>query len=97
MNLFVLTITYEKPLDEIDKILPLHREFLSKYYDMGILLASGPQNPRNGGVIIGKFKDKNEALEFSKNDPYITHNAASYHIMEFTPVKYSDILGQFLA
>ncbi|MGD9595368.1 YciI family protein [Wolinella succinogenes] len=95
-NLFVITVTYTKPLDIIDAILPEHRAFLQKGYEAGILLASGPMNPRVGGIILGIFKDTKEAMEFTAKDPYAKNNAASYQVVEFTPVKHAEFLKEFL-
>ena len=96
MNLFILHINYEKPFEEVEKVLAEHRAFLSEYYENGALLASGPKNPRTGGVVIGKFASANEALEFTKLDPFVKTKTAKYDITEFTPVKHSDALSAFL-
>ncbi|TLD81129.1 GTP cyclohydrolase [Helicobacter sp. MIT 11-5569] len=95
-NLFVVLVTYTKPLNEIEKILPEHRAFLSKGYTNGHLLASGPQNPKVGGIIIGKFDSKESAETFFKNDPYAKNNAATYQILEFAPVLHHTLLEEFL-
>lgn len=96
MSLFVCLVHYTKPLEEVSQKLQEHRAYLQKGYEAGILLASGPRNPKDGGIIIGKFASKNEALQFSESDPYVKHNVAEYEIFEFEPVLYSEILGDFL-
>ncbi|MCI5968381.1 YciI family protein [Helicobacter sp.] len=95
-NLFVILIAYTKPLNAIEEILSQHRAFLSKGYESGYLLASGPQNPKTGGIVIGKFDSKECAEEFFKHDPYAQNNAATYQILEFTPVLHHTLLESFL-
>lgn len=96
MNLFVILITYTSSLDEINEILPTHREYLKKHYESGILLASGPREPKVGGIVIGKFQSKDDVLEFISKDPYNLAKVASYEILEFNAVLHSSILDDFL-
>lgn len=95
-NLFVILVSYTKPLNVIEEILSEHRAFLSKGYISGHLLASGPQNPKIGGIIIGKFESKEKARTFFKDDPYAQNNVATYQILEFTPVLHHTLLKNFL-
>lgn len=96
-NLFCIIVTYIKPIEEIEKVLQAHRTYLQAGYDAGFLLASGPLNPRVGGLIIGHFSDKQEAQKFTQSDPYFLQNLATYEIIEFTPVLHATVLDSFLA
>ncbi|MDE6958473.1 MAG: YciI family protein [Helicobacter apodemus] len=95
-NLFVIFVTYTQSIEVIDEILPSHREYLKKGYESGKLLASGPQNPRVGGIIIGSFVDKEEAQAFTQKDPFFLKNAASYEVLEFNPILHHQCLKEFL-
>lgn len=95
-NLFVILITYTKPMSEIETILPSHRTFLQKGYVSKNLLASGPQNPKTGGIVIGTFESKEAAEEFFKNDPYALNSVATHQVLEFTPVLHQELLKGFL-
>ena len=50
--MFIVQLTYKVPLQEVDKLLSAHRDFLDSYYKKGLLIASGPLKPRTGGIII---------------------------------------------
>ena len=50
--MFIAILTYKKPLSEVDRFLQAHREYLAKHYAAGDFIASGPQTPRVGGVIM---------------------------------------------
>lgn len=85
-----------KPIEEIDKYLKEHREYLDKGYLSGVLLASGPQNPRNGGVFLGKAESLAKMKEFCDGDPFWQNQCAEYQLIEFIPVKYqSDFRAWF--
>ena len=50
--MFIAILTYKKPLEEVDRFLQAHRDFLAEHYAAGDFIASGPQTPRVGGVIM---------------------------------------------
>lgn len=95
-NLFVVLVTYTKSLDIVESFLQEHRAFLKKGYESGNLLASGPQNPKVGGIIIGTFHSKESAENFFREDPYAQNNVATYQFVEFTPVLHNKLLASFL-
>ncbi|MDF1759075.1 MAG: YciI family protein [Coxiellaceae bacterium] len=78
----IIELTYKKALSEVDKYLSLHREFLDKYYATGFFVASGPKQPREGGVIIATVT-KVKAEKIIVEDPFYQHRIADYRIVEF--------------
>ena len=50
---FVLLLTYVKPLSEVDALMREHVAWLDEQYDAGRFRMSGRQVPRTGGVILG--------------------------------------------
>ncbi|MDD3467999.1 MAG: YciI family protein [Campylobacterales bacterium] len=95
-NIFVITVTYTKPLEEVEKYLEDHREFLANGYKKGFLLLSGAQVPRVGGIIIGRFWSKEEAEAFIHKDPFFVAKVAEYNITEFVASKYAAEIGEML-
>lgn len=93
--LFVCKVNYTKPFSEVEKFLAEHRAYLKLGYDSNMLLASGPRNPKDGGLIIGRFASKDSALAFAKNDPFCINNVAEYEIIEFEAVLHAKILDDF--
>lgn len=89
----IIELSYSAPMDKIDAHLETHRDFLQKQYDAGILIASGPQNPRTGGIIIA-IGNKASIEAIMQTDPFYTNNLADYRFIEFDAVKYcSEIAG----
>lgn len=83
--MFIVLVTYQKTIEEIDTHLAAHRAFLKQHYDSGDFLASGPQNPRTGGVIFAKANSKEILLDILDHDPFKIHNIATYKVIEFVP------------
>lgn len=85
--MIVAILRYLVPLEKIDAHLVAHREFLDTLYAQGHLIASGPQIPRTGGVIISTLKDRKTFLNIFAADPYMQFGLAEYQIYEFDAVK----------
>ena len=96
MNMFCILVTYTKPIREIEQILAEHRAYLPNGSDAWVFLLSSPQNPKVGGCIIGRFADKESAEAFTQSDPYYLNNAATYEIIEFSPVLHSPLIKAFV-
>jgi uncharacterized protein YciI len=96
MKHFVVEITYTAPLEKIDETLPEHRMFLQKGYDQELLLMSGPQNPRTGGIIIARAPDLADIEAFFAEDPYHLKSQASYRFIEFNPVKKAKFMESWI-
>lgn len=88
--MFIVELTYKAPISAVDKYLSAHREFLDYHYKQGLFLASGPQKPRKGGILIALTKDKEHLESVLQQDPYHLADIADYRLIEFTPVKHRD-------
>ncbi len=88
--MFIAILTYKKPLSEVDKYLQAHRDYLAEHYAAGDFIASGPQNPRIGGVIMIKAADREAVNAIISQDPFNTNGIADYQIVEFTPTMFCD-------
>ncbi len=84
---FVIESTYLAGLEKIDAQLSAHRAHLETGFQAGMLLASGPQLPRTGGMILARAKDRSEVEEFLARDPFALAGISSYRVVEFEPVK----------
>ncbi len=56
--MFILTLTYKKSIEDVEKNLPAHIEYLETYYNSGNFVTSGRQNPRTGGIILCNADDR---------------------------------------
>ena len=55
--MFIVTLTYLKPVEEVDALMHDHVEWLKKGYADGLFIASGRRVPRTGGVILARSGD----------------------------------------
>ncbi len=96
MKHFIVEIVYKAPIEKINEVRDRHRAFLEKGYEQGLILMSGPQIPRIGGMIIARAGSMEEIVEFLSKDPYQMEKAAEYKFIEFTPVHYQDIIKEWI-
>lgn len=94
--MFLIMITYIKPIEEIDRHLAEHRAFLEKGYQNNIFVVSGPRNPRTGGVIISQLTDRHQLEAILAGDPFLINEVAQYEVIEFMPVKYHKDFANFV-
>ena|SRR3990167_5714250 len=94
--MFIVQLTYKVPLQEVDKLLSAHRDFLDSYYKKGLLIASGPLKPRTGGIIIAASNDRTTVEAIFSQDPYFLADIAEYNFIEFTPVKHCNELKEII-
>ena len=83
--MFVVIVTYLRPLSEVDAAVPDHRAFLARHYAAGTFLLSGPQVPRTGGVILARNVSRDELTALLAEDPFSQRGLAEYRIVEFAP------------
>ncbi len=86
--MFIAILTYKKPLEEVDRYLQAHRDYLADHYAAGDFIASGPQTPRIGGVIMIKAEDRAAVDAIIAQDPFNINDIADYQIVEFTPTMF---------
>jgi uncharacterized protein YciI len=96
MKHFIVEITYKVTFEELQNDMPAHRAFLDEGYAKGLLLMSGPQEPKKGGMVVARAKDEKEIIEYFEKDPYHTKNLAEHRFVEFTPVKYSELIKSWI-
>lgn len=87
--MFIFKLTYRKPLEDVEKHLAAHREYLDKFYQAGNFIASGPREPRVGGVILCNVGSTEEAKNIIAQDPFFINEIADYEITLFHATKHN--------
>ncbi|MBY0369917.1 YciI family protein [bacterium] len=95
--MYVVLVHYKKGIEEVDRHLVAHRDFLEKWYQAGALIASGPRNPRNGGIILAREMERPALEKILKADPFAQQGIAEYEILEFSPVKHAKEFAEFVS
>ena len=86
--MFIAILTYKKPIEEVDRFLQAHSDYLAEHYAAGDFIASGPQTPRIGGVIMIKADNREAVDSIIVQDPFNINGIADYQIVEFTPTMF---------
>jgi len=85
----IAIVRYRKGIEEIDKVLVEHRSYLKGLLDQGLLLASGPNQPRNCGALLLRVPDQDadKALDAIRDgDPFVKAGVAQYELIAWNPV-----------
>ena len=83
--MFIISLTYKRPIEDVEKYLDAHVEYLKNEYANGRFVVSGRKIPRTGGIILSNVASR-EALEASvERDPFYQANIAEFEIIEFEP------------
>lgn len=88
--MFIFSLTYVKPLSDVERLLPAHIEFLDEHYKKHLFLCSGRKVPRTGGIILCNCTNMSEAKVIMEKDPFYKEGIAQYEIIEFVPSKSSE-------
>ncbi len=83
--MYIVTLTYLKPVEEVDALMAGHVAWLKRHYDDGLFIASGRRVPRTGGVILARSGDAGALQAALDADPFVIHGAARCDVVEFTP------------
>ena len=96
MKHFLVEIIYKAPIERINEVRDRHRAFLDAGYKKGMILMSGPQVPRTGGIIIGRAESMEDFALLLADDPYQKEGVAEYKFMEFIPVHFQDMIKEWI-
>jgi len=83
--MFIVSLTYKRPLEEVDSHLDAHVAYLQQEYANESFIASGRKVPRTGGIILSNIKTRDELEAILTKDPFYIAGIADYDIMDFIP------------
>jgi uncharacterized protein YciI len=82
-------LRYRKPLEDVLQVVEAHRAYLAGLKRDGLLLASGPLDPRTGGALLLRVPDPDVAAALDRvrdGDPFVQAGVAQYELMPWIPV-----------
>jgi len=80
----MILVRYRRPLPEIEAVTEAHRAYLHTLKEKGILVASGPLDPRFGGMWLVRVQDENPLADLDAlmaGDPFHQHGLANYELL----------------
>ncbi|MGH9750097.1 MAG: YciI family protein [Candidatus Polarisedimenticolia bacterium] len=81
-------VRYRRPLDEVLVHLEAHRAYLRDLQARGVLLGSGPLEPRHGGALLLRVPDDGAPAALDRirdDDPFTRNGVAQYEIWPWVP------------
>ncbi len=88
--MFIIELTYNADLAQIDAHMKAHVAFLKKHYASGHFLVSGRKIPRDGGIILAVGKNRQEIEAIAAQDPFYTHGLVDFRVIEFRASQRAD-------
>jgi len=88
----MMLVRYRRPLAEVEAITEAHRAYLRTLQDQGILVASGPLDPRTGGMVLLRVQDADPLADLDtirNNDPFFKAGLANYE-----PLVWNVVMGR---
>jgi uncharacterized protein YciI len=82
----IAILRYRKPLEKVLEHQDAHRAYLRELKSKGLLLASGPMEPRNGGMLLLRVPDVATLDGIRDADPFTTTGSAQYELLPWAPV-----------
>lgn len=83
----LILLRYRAPLEEIVAATDAHRSYLRSLHARGILLASGPFDPRIGGAILLRLPEGGPSLEEIRDgDPFHQLGLVEHELLRWMPV-----------
>lgn len=84
-KMFIISLNYKVSMNEVEKYLAAHVEYLKEQYAINNFIASGRKVPRTGGIILSNIKNREELDTIINKDPFKQNRIADYDIIEFVP------------
>lgn len=88
----IAILRYRRPIDQILPDVDRHRAYLRELKQRGLLLASGPLDPRYGGALLLRIPDgpdREDAIaqlnKIRDDDPFTHLGHAQYELCPWTP------------
>ncbi len=88
--MFVIELTYQAELSEIDAAMKAHVAWLDRHYAAGTFLVSGRKVPRDGGIIIACGTDRAAIEAIVGEDPFVARGLATARVVQFRASQRAD-------
>ena len=97
MTYALAILRYRRPLEEVLTIVDEHRAYLRTLQERGMLIASGPFDPRNGGALLLRVPDDAVQATLDRvrdDDPFTKAGMAQYELLPWVPMIGRDTLDR---
>jgi uncharacterized protein YciI len=83
--IFSVTLTYTRPIEEVNQHLDTHKAWLAGNLRHGHVILAGPLEGGGGGLVLAVCEDRAELEAMMAQDSFIANEVASYQAWACTP------------
>ena len=90
-------LRYRRPLADVLTVVEEHRAYLRELQSQGILIASGPFDPRSGGALLLRVPDDAVHATLDRirdGDPFMRKGIAQYELLPWAPTIGAEALAK---
>ncbi|WP_306591724.1 YciI family protein [Geothrix sp. 21YS21S-4] len=80
----LVLVRYRRPISEIEAVTDAHRVYLRDLQEKGVVVASGPLDPRFGGMWLVRVSDETPLADLDalrNGDPFYQQGLANYDLL----------------
>lgn len=81
--LYLVTLTYVRPIEEVNAHLDTHRDWLIEHTQAGRILVAGPLEDRTGGIVLADCASRNELDGMLAQDSFHVHRLVEHDVRSF--------------
>lgn len=81
--LYLVTLRYTRPIEEIHAHLDTHRDWLVEHARAGRILVAGPLSDRSGGVVIARCGSRADLDAMLAADSFAVHSLVAHEVLGF--------------
>jgi len=82
--LYIVILTYIRPIEEVHAHLDSHRDWLIEYSRSGNIVVAGPLEDRKGGAVLACCKNRAELDNILATDSFHIHGLVNYEVRAFS-------------
>ncbi len=82
--LYLVTLTYVRPIEEVTAHLETHREWLATHTREGRILMAGPLEDRTGGFMLVRCASREDLDPMLAADSFAVHGLVDHQVRGFT-------------
>ncbi|AUX71762.1 YciI family protein [Erwinia pyrifoliae] len=86
--MYLVLLSYTRPMDEVNRLLEPHIEWINRYFADGVFISAGRKEPRTGGMIMVKEMDRARLDAILAEDPF--QAVASYDVTKVNITRSAD-------
>ncbi|MDA8059741.1 MAG: YciI family protein [Nitrospiraceae bacterium] len=97
MTLYTVVIRYSRSKEEVAAVVEAHRAYLDGFVSSGMLLASGPLETADGGVLWVRSENRDALEKMIAGDPYSLAGVADFSVLAFEVKKLAPSISEMMS